>query len=217
MRTTLLLLLLAACSKKKGDDCQQFADKSHSVLTEMTKGVGKPLPADYESKFLDECRKHPEKIKKDPVFKCVLDAKSDDAVKQCYSTAFSDYASKGRRSEAQLQLNKLAKNLKVAAISAGTFPKGKAGPTPAQRCCDQPDHKCAVVKDWSSDPAWSALEFAIDEPSQFQYTYESDGQKASATAIGDLDCDGQMITYKLEATLENGEPKTTINEPTEQD
>jgi len=127
--------------------------------------------------------------------------------------AFVDYTHKSRKSEAAVQLNKLMKNLKVAYITNAQFPKGRSGPTPAQSCCGQPSNKCAVTQDWMNDPVWSALDFQIDEPNLFQYSYESDGKTVHVTAVGDLDCDGVAATYTLDMASENGNPTSKITEP----
>ena len=62
-------------------------------------------------------------------------------------------------------------------------------------------------------PIWQALDFEVSEPSLFQYRYHSDGQTAVVEAVGDLDCDTQMITYRLDVTAPNGNPRTVLTEP----
>lgn len=39
-------------------------------------------------------------------------------------------------------------------------------------------------------PAVAALEFQTDQPHFFQYSYRSDSKTFTATAVGDIDCDG---------------------------
>jgi hypothetical protein len=198
MRTLLVatVWMTAACSK--GDECQQFWDKAGPVMSKM--GDGKKM-AGAKDKFLEGCRKDP-KFKNDPVFKCVLGASGEAAVSDCMSKAFGDYMGKAKKTEAQLQLNKLGKNAKVYFMTEGSFPVGKAGPTPPEPCCKGADHKCAPVPadQWDANEVWQKLEFMMVEPSLFQYSYESDGKSATATAVGDLDCDGTPVTYKLEMT-----------------
>lgn len=72
-----------------------------------------------------------------------------------------------------------------------------------------PRQNCPIVA-WN-DPVWRALGFAIDQPSQFQYAYRSDGKTFTATAIGDLDCDGISVVYTLTG---NADGTTTLTEPT---
>jgi len=206
-----IAVLASACDK--GDDCQRFVDKMLPVAS----NAGKPMPANAKEQFLKECRGGGT-MKKDPMFKCVLDAKDDTAVASCMSSAFGDYAKRSRKTEAQLNLNKLGKNLKVYYITESKFPAGKVGLTPADACCKALDQKCAAnAEQWSTNATWSVLDFQIDEPAQFQYSYDSDGTSATATAVGDLDCDGTTITYKLEVTVENGAAVTKIVPPTNED
>ena len=205
------LLATGACGKS-GDECQQFYDKTAPIFLKMD--GDKKMPADYKDKFLKECRDG-DKMKSDPMFKCVVNASGEAAVNECMGKAFGDYTSKSKKTEAQLQLNKLGKNLKVFYITDATFPVGKTGPTPAEPCCKGEGGKCALVPmdKWMADEVWNKLEFMIDEPTRFQYAYESDGKTATATAVGDLDCDGTMITYKLEMTTVDGNPVMKIVEP----
>lgn len=219
MRTMLVLMLAAAAGcGGKGDDCQRFVDKSKPVLLGMGKGMGGREIGEKElSQMVEMCRTSPN-AKNDPVMKCVLDAKDENGVRDCYTEAFGEYAAAGKKSEPELMLNRLGKEAKVAFVTDATFPQGKAGPTPAKPCCDQPDHKCAVVDEWMNDPVWKALDFQVLEPGHFQYTYESDGMNsAKATAIGDLDCDGTPITYTLELSAKDGNPEMKITKPTTAD
>ncbi|HVK84092.1 MAG TPA: hypothetical protein VM513_08290 [Kofleriaceae bacterium] len=128
--------------------------------------------------------------------------------------AFMSYMKKSKVSETALQLNKLGKNLKVVYAESSTFPVGDAPLTPAESCCNGPNHKCAGDPSaWIQIPMWRELDFLIDEPHLFQYRYHSDGKTAVVEAIGDLDCDGNTITYRLEATSDNGMPRVQITEP----
>lgn len=215
MRSILLSLAvlgLVACSKKAGDDCQRFVDKSKPILEKMMKEAGKSVSDKDLAAFVDKCRKEPER-KKDPIMACVLDAKDDAAVAACYGSALGDYAKASKGTEGPLQLNKLGKNAKVAYATNAQFPVGKAGPTPATSCCAGPGGKCPITADWAASPIWSALDFQLDEPNLFQYMYESDGKTGTATAIGDLDCDGTMITYKLELSAADGNATMNIVAP----
>lgn len=128
--------------------------------------------------------------------------------------AFLDYQHKTKQSPAVLQLNKLGKYAKTAFITDGKFPVGSTGLTPPQACCAGPAAKCpADPKQWQQ-PVWQELDFRIDEPDYFQYSYAStDGKTAEIDAVGDLDCDGIMITYRLLLDSANGNATGTIIEP----
>jgi Tfp pilus assembly protein PilE len=130
--------------------------------------------------------------------------------------AFMDYMKRSKRTEANLQLNKLGKNLKRAYIENAMFPIGTAPLTPAQPCCGQPNNRCrAVPEQYAASPVWRALDFEIDEPTLFQYSYTSsaDGQHFTAKAVGDLACNGRIITYVLEGSVVQGNPTITLTEP----
>ncbi|MBA3461735.1 MAG: hypothetical protein H0T46_17355 [Deltaproteobacteria bacterium] len=127
--------------------------------------------------------------------------------------AFMDYMKKSKKSEAALQLNKLAKHAKVYYVENATFPTGEAPTTPVQKCCEQPGGKCAPGGAAWLNEAWTKLDFQIDEPTLFQYSYKSDGKTLDAEAIGDLDCDGTSITYKLHLEADQGNPTAAITEP----
>jgi hypothetical protein len=213
MRKILLVcvVLAAACGKK--DDCQRLVDKMMPIMTDMAKSAGKPVTDADKDKFLAECRKD-DKMKNDPTMKCILDASGDDAIKACMTGALGDYTKKAKKTEADLQLNKLSKSAKIYFNTESKFPEGKAAMLPAAPCCSGPDHKCAVSDAWAKDPVWQALDFQIDEPNLFQYTYEAkDATHATATAVGDLDCDGTAITYTLTLTAENGNAAAAVTAP----
>jgi hypothetical protein len=159
----------------------------------------KKMPANAKERFLNQCRDG-DKMKKDPVFKCVLDASGDTAVNDCMTKAVGDYAKASKRSEAELNLNKLAKNAKVNHAVEGTFVVGKVGPTPAESCCTSEGTKCTTTE-WATNEMWTKLEFSVDEPHYYRYSYESDGKTVTAYAIGDLDCDDKPATYKLEMSV----------------
>ncbi len=127
--------------------------------------------------------------------------------------AFIDYMKKSKKSEAMIQLNRIGKELKVYYVTNAELPKGDAPLTPSVACCASPDAKCAVDPKGWQDPMWQTLDFQIDEPGRFQYRYHSDGATAVVEAVGDLDCDTNMITYRLEVGNENGSPTATITAP----
>lgn len=127
--------------------------------------------------------------------------------------AFMNYMKKSKRSEADLQLNKLGKHLKIYHAENGAFPVGDTPLTPEQTCCAGPGNKCAVDPQAWQQPTWQQLDFSIDEPHLFQYRYHSDGKTAVVEAVSDLDCDGNTATYRLDATGENGMASVQITKP----
>ncbi len=129
---------------------------------------------------------------------------------------FTGAASKARASEAALQLNRLAKGAKTWHNANSSFPQGTAAPLPGTDggACVGPNKKFAADSSWAADSAWVSLGFQIDEPNLFTYHYTSaDPKLATATAVGDLDCDGTLITYTLELATADGNPTSTLTEP----
>lgn len=107
-------------------------------------------------------------------------------------------------------------------VEAGTgrqvecqFP-ASTGLTPAlvngkHPCCAGGDKaSCAAAPDNWNNPTWSALMFQLNSNHYYAYKYESSGvygaAKFTATAYGDLDCDGNWSTFVL-----NGQSEPTAN------
>ncbi len=134
--------------------------------------------------------------------------------------AFMDYVKRSKKSEATLQLDKIGKNAKRTYGETGSFPSGNGGPTPTpvspgHGCCGgagkSPNHCAATPAAWTG--VWQALEFEIDEDSLFYYGYNGAAQSFTATATGDLDCDGTEITYALQGAAVNGNTTAALSEP----
>ena len=132
--------------------------------------------------------------------------------------AFMDYMKRAKKTEAALQLNKIGKNDKriYSETSAFSTVAGAALPTPSGvGCCftASNNHCPANSAGWVADAGWKALDFQIDEPSLFFYTYTGAAASFSATAQGDLDCDGTPIIYTLTGSATSGNPAVTLTEP----
>jgi len=121
--------------------------------------------------------------------------------------AFMDYMKKSKTTEASLQLNKIAKNSKAYYITNARYITTSAGPQPATTPCGT-----KLSGTWT-DPTWMELDFQIDEPGLFSYTYTGAATSASAIAVGDLDCDTIEVTYLLDLTSPGGNPTATITPP----
>jgi len=130
--------------------------------------------------------------------------------------AFMDYMKRSKKTEAALQLNKIGKNAKRAYAETGKYPVGSVPLTPPAPCCGQPNNHCPAVPElYATNAVWKALDFQIDQPTLFQYSYSgrADGQGFVAKAVGDLDCDGTFISYVLEGSVSSGNPTVTLTEP----
>jgi type II secretory pathway pseudopilin PulG len=120
--------------------------------------------------------------------------------------AFMDYMKRSKQIESELMLRRLERAAQRYAIENNALPRGSAPLTPATPCCAGPNRHCADLQSWST-PEWQALDIAIEEPHLFQYSYESDGKTFTARAVGDLDCDGDSISYEIQGVL--GDAGTT--------
>jgi prepilin-type N-terminal cleavage/methylation domain-containing protein len=127
--------------------------------------------------------------------------------------AFMDYMKKSKKTEASLQLNKIAKNSKVLYNTTASFSDASESLTPSTACCDGAGKKCPLAaSDWAVS-GWQALDFQMDEPHLFQYQYDGGSTTATALAVGDLDCDDTSITYTLDLAAPDGNASATITEP----
>jgi hypothetical protein len=130
--------------------------------------------------------------------------------------SFLNYTKRAKKTEAALHLDALGKNAKSVYAETGKFPSGSAPLTPPEPCCGKSNNHCPAVPElYAANPAWKALDFEVDEPSLFQYSYSGspDGQSFIAKAVGDLDCDGTFITYELRGVVMNGNPTVKLIEP----
>jgi prepilin-type N-terminal cleavage/methylation domain-containing protein len=130
--------------------------------------------------------------------------------------AFMDYMKKGKAAEAELQLAKIKTNAKASYNTDSAYPAVTTTLTPTQNCCTQnvgSKKKCAVVAtDWATS-SWQALDFQLDEPFYFQYSYTGTSTAYTATAVGNLDCDATSITYTLTGAVVNGSPSSSLTKP----
>jgi type IV pilus assembly protein PilA len=136
--------------------------------------------------------------------------------------AFMDYMKRSKKTEASLQLNKIGKNAKRAYMEHSQYVSGTAAALPVANgtgsCCGiagslAANHCKAVAASFTADGIWSQLDFEIDEETLFVYSYGGTNTTYTATAVGDLDCDGTNITYTLAGTAVAGQPAYTLTEP----
>jgi hypothetical protein len=201
------------------DDCARFSDKVAAMILKQNRG--KPISEEDRKKHVDEmtadCKKSFSESDDDTktAVACVFAASDDAAIAKCLAPAVKAYGDKAKKTEPLLVLNHLAKDAKNYFIINAQFPQGKASTQPAEPCCKSPDHKCPPVPadTMDKDPVWKALEFRLDDPMRFQYSYASDATGATATAVGDLDCDGHPLTYTLHLTAKDGTAKSKLDEP----
>ncbi|MEZ4402541.1 MAG: prepilin-type N-terminal cleavage/methylation domain-containing protein [Kofleriaceae bacterium] len=133
---------------------------------------------------------------------------------------FLDYMKRSKSGEAYLNLAAIEKaNIRGFHENSG-YVTTSAADSPAVGCCTQnvgAAHKCAVVAaDWTA-PAWVDLDFEMVKPFYYQYSYTGGVTTYTATATGDLDCDGVSVTYQLQGTTSAGSPTAQIVRPANRD
>jgi type IV pilus assembly protein PilA len=134
--------------------------------------------------------------------------------------AFLDYMKKGKRSEAELNLDAIKKGNKTYFVEKASYVVATAAATPMATCCAAGGvTKCpANAAAWEGVAAWDALDFAVTEDHYFVYSYNgTTGSDYTATASGDLDCDTVMVDYVLTGTSVSGNPSTSLNKPARAD
>jgi hypothetical protein len=219
----LALGLVAGCGG--GDKCDKVYDKLAPMMEKEAKA--KPDRAKMVGKCRDELKAHPEKAKE---MDCILGLGGSPTMGDLMACAeggkagdnaggaeqgFKDYQNKSKAAEAKLMLDRIGKNAKRVFAETAAFPKGTAALTPATECCKGEGGKCAVdSKQWTVEP-WASLEFSVDDPHRFRYSYDSsDGKTFTATAVGDVACDGNAKTYTLKGSVDaSGNPKVDLVEP----
>jgi hypothetical protein len=116
--------------------------------------------------------------------------------------AFMKNASKAKTTEATSYVKRLFDGARAYREEKQAFPGGSAGPVPPLgACCAQPGKKCQPdPKLWQSAP-WTDLQFSVEDPHYFSYSYVTDGTSFTVAAHGDLDCDGIYSTFEMVGTI----------------
>ena len=129
--------------------------------------------------------------------------------------AFMDYMKKSKKTEASLQLNKIAKNSKVYYNTNAQYSQTAGAALPSTWAAGSVCQITTVESaKFAADTGWAALDFQIDEPNRFQYEYKATTlSDATAVARGDLDCDKTPITYTLTLSAPSGNTSAIISEP----
>lgn len=127
--------------------------------------------------------------------------------------AFMKYIRRSKTSEATMNIRKIFDSsvsyytsefaARDGAILARQFPE-TVDSTPldwrAGVCADGDSQKYSPQADTWNDSTWQALNFSVDDPFYFQYTYVSEGvgsdSQFTARANGDLNCDNTLSTFE---------------------
>lgn len=131
--------------------------------------------------------------------------------------AFMKYTRRSKTVEATMNIRKLYDSAVVYYESEHADANGLLLPrqfppstdwTPAESPCKYPGQKYPVRADIWHLPTWEALNFAIDDPSYYSYKFESsgtgEGASFTASARGDLDCDGVYSLFQRVGFIQNG-------------
>jgi len=130
--------------------------------------------------------------------------------------AFMKYIRRSKTTEATMNLRKLYDSsvsyyneehaLRGGGITARMFPS-TIGSTPAAKACNggTSQKNAPSATTWSA-ATWQGLNFAVDDPFYYQYSYTSAGtgnaSQFTAAANGDLDCDGTFSTFERVGTVD---------------
>jgi type IV pilus assembly protein PilA len=125
--------------------------------------------------------------------------------------AFLEYMNSGKGTEAELNLNKIAKGAKIYRQKTGTYPQANEGPIPGDGTAT--GGSCAQANGTYTSGAFlpvrtaggpfELLDFTIGDG--FRYDYEwvgGDGTIFTAQALGDLDCDGTTRSTQAIGTID---------------
>lgn len=108
--------------------------------------------------------------------------------------------------EATAELDRMMQLIdRYAGSHQGTVPAGRTARTPRDSCCSGPTSpSCrSTPQDWQ-DPIWRTIGFEKKGKHYFSYRYQSDGKTIAIEASGDLDCDGELSSYRFKGKLEGG-------------
>jgi len=182
------------------------------LFIEHTKGWPRPITTkDFEAIETDCASWSWDDMRDDPDLKCVAAAADDAAMRACWIASLA----RPRDKADGLRVIELVARAAVAMVRRdGALPRGDIFLTPAIPCCARIGHRCRSGYDGA------ILAGLLDQAgfsSFFQLTYRSDGTKLDVTAVGDLDCDGNAITFTLTGEVRRGELQYKIVEPTNPD
>ncbi len=172
--------------------------------------------------------------------RCILAARTQVELSHCDLFSFRDYGARAPNPRSQEAWNRLA--AMVRAMNAYALaddehgeprwtcpgPGGEiaVGPVPrlSMRCEGSERSACTptptpvaphhYADDAWSDPTWSAIDFAIDEPHRLHYALRFDALESecqfTAQAFGDLDDDGIWATYEIAGAVDSWGPIVAV-------
>jgi hypothetical protein len=121
------------------------------------------------------------------------------------------YMERPPSSDGKVALKRIAVGVKTFYNSNLAYPVANVGPVPATPCCAQPGKICAPDPSLWTTKLWNDLDFAVNVPSHFQFTYAGTATEFTATAVGDQKCDGHVETITAHGTSLNGMPTSELH------
>jgi hypothetical protein len=119
--------------------------------------------------------------------------------------SFMKYGRKSKSSEAVVHLKQMYDGARsFYEGGSGTpprFPKSAPAIAPPLGSCCRQGGKCQPDPTLWTDATWQELKFSVDDPSYYSYGYASDSKTFTATAFGDLDCDGVYSTFEMVGSI----------------
>lgn len=131
--------------------------------------------------------------------------------------AFLDYMNKGKKTEASLQLDNMEKKIQTFHLERALLPQSAALFPSGTACASSTGMIPKVAQSaWEAAGAgWADMHFHIDQDTRFQYNWtRSSSTAGTGVAVGDLDCDGTIVTYGLQIDVVEGNVQGTQLEPT---
>jgi len=133
--------------------------------------------------------------------------------------AFIDYMNKGKKTEANLQLKTMETKIKTFHDTKSFLPQSAtavmpgavlAGAACGPKITKQPQSAWATAGWYGTN----AMNFHIDDDSQYSYNWVVAAGVGTASAVADLDCDATLTTQTLVVTKVEGNINSTYTDPT---
>jgi type II secretory pathway pseudopilin PulG len=133
-----------------------------------------------------------------------------------FAASSLEYMKKSKKTEASIHLNTIEKRIKMFYVEKGRVPASTALMPPSTACESRTGKAPRQPRSvWETDPGWREIDFSIDEDTLFQYRWTQTGTNSGyIEAIGDLDCDTTLSTYRVDIDVAEGNLRATAHDPT---